>query len=228
MSEQANPLHLLKDKEEGGGPAVRTQTPIQHAPDLLDRHQNRDGRYGIVLLGKCLSSSVSNTLLLLLLPRLALCRWLSSSPLPPPPPLSPFLSPPDSFASLSLVFLLFCLGLALFLVFLSLCFSLSCLSPLHQTKPKVKTMFMVAMILLLLLLLLLLAAVMSVHDITSFTAWMTKAEDACSYLAGPFLCMHTLFRLSTRCVILSLVMKNDSFRPRLSIPVNVIDISPPF
>ena len=79
-------------------------------------------------------------------------------------------------------------------------------------------MFMVAMILLLLLLLLLLFAVMSVHDITSFTAWMTKAEDACSYLAGPFLCVHTLFRLNQRCVILSLLMKNDSFSPDFRFP----------
>jgi hypothetical protein len=61
VPEQANHLHLLKDKEEGGGPAVRTHTPIQHTPGLSDRHQNRDGHYGIVLSGKCLSSSVSNT-----------------------------------------------------------------------------------------------------------------------------------------------------------------------
>ena len=66
MPEQANHLHPLKDKEEGGGPAVRTQTPKQHAPDLLARHQNRAGHQGIVLPGKCLSSSVSNTVLLLL------------------------------------------------------------------------------------------------------------------------------------------------------------------
>ena len=210
MPEQANHLHLLKDKEEGGGPAVHTQTPKHHTPDLFDRHQNRDGHYGIVLSGKCLSSSVSNTVLLLL-PGLASCRWLSSSLLPAPPPPSPFLPPPNSLAPFSLAFLLSCLPLALFLVFLSLCFFLSYLSPLHQTKPIVKTMFMVAMILLLLLLLLL--AVMSVHDITSFTAWVTKVEDACSYLAGPFLCVHTLFRLNQRCVILSLLMKNDSFSP---------------
>ena len=84
MPEQANHLHLLKDKEEGGGPAVHTQTPIQHAPGISDRHQNSDGRYGIVLSGKCLSSSVSNTvLLLLLLPGLMQMAFFFTTPAPP-------------------------------------------------------------------------------------------------------------------------------------------------